>query len=229
MKVGKEGVGRGHRARLKTRFERAPIRSLLDYEVLELYLFGALKQKDTKEIAKKLLTKFNSLIAVISADPADLIVVEGVGPAIINHLKLLLDIFTRLYIEPDKKNIHILNNWNAVLNYCTLSMGFKTKEMFRILFLDKKNLLICDEVFDNGTVDKIVIYPREIVKRAIYHNASAIIFVHNHPSGDSSPSKEDIEMTKKIVSALANVNIAVHDHIIMAKYQNFSFRSNNLL
>ncbi len=219
----------GHRKRLKERFLRSPLRTFADYEVLELFLFDAVPRKDTKILAKTLLQKFSSLQGVFSADVHDLKSVIGVGESIIMRLKMVMDIFSRFHLSINAKELHVLSNWSSVINYCNLTMGFKRKEFFRILFLDKRNFLLADELLDSGTIDKVSVYPREIVKHAIAHNASAIILVHNHPSGDCAPSDQDILITKSIVHALAGVNIMVHDHIIVAKNSHYSFKATGLL
>ena len=219
----------GHRKRLKERFIKSSIRSLPDYELLELILFSSISRRDTKPLAKRLLSKFGSLIAVISSDPADLLAIQGVGFSTVLQMKIYLDLLSRIHVPPELKNINIINNWTSVLNYCSLTMGFKTKEHFRILFLNKRNILVADELLDSGTVDKVSVYPRELVKQSLYHNASAIILIHNHPSGEAKPSKDDIEITQKISSTLATINVAVHDHVIVAHHSHFSFRGNGLL
>ncbi len=219
----------GHRLRLRNRFMRSSIRSLPDYEILEMVLFQVFHRKDTKELSKILLNKFGSLAAVISADPVELRTIPGIGDTSIIYFKLLHDLFSRLFIPIQLEDVHILNSWLAVLNYCQLTMGFKKKEYFRVLFLNRKNLLIADELFDSGTIDRIVVYPREIARQSLVHGASAVILVHNHPSGDISPSKEDIEITQKISNALSSISVNLHDHLIIAQDKHFSFRANNLL
>ena len=220
----------GHRNRLKERFFKSPVRTLPDYEILEMVLFNAVPRRDTKDLAKRLLQRFGSLVAIVSADPIDLQTVLGVTRSVLQQLKLLLDIFTRLHIPvEEQKNLNVINSWMSVLNYCSLTMGFKSREHFRVLFLNKRNVLMADELFETGTVDKVSVYPREIVKQAIHYNASALILVHNHPSGEVKPSKDDIEITKKIADALNNIHISLHDHIIIANHNHFSFRSNGLL
>jgi DNA repair protein RadC len=227
--TNKENDVIGHRRRLKERFMKAALRSLPDYEILELILFSSIVRRDTKPLAKKLLSKFGSLIAVISADPVDLLAVAGVSFSVVLQMKIYLDLLSRLHLPPDLKNINVLNSWTSVLNYCSLTMGFKAKEHFRILFLNKRNILIADEILDSGTVDKVNVYPRELVKQSLYHNASAVILIHNHPSGEAKPSRDDLEITQKIVGTLATINVSVHDHVIVAHHAHFSFRGNGLL
>jgi len=219
----------GHRSRLKERFLKSPNRTLPDYEILEMILFNAIPRRDTKMLAKYLLDKFGSLIAVLSADQIDLKNIPGIGRSVLLQFKLFLDTFTRLHVAIDLKDVNIINSWTAVLNYCHLTMGFKSIEHFRILFLNKKNVLIADELFETGTVDRVNIYPREIVKKALHYNSSAIILIHNHPSGDAKPSKDDIEITNSISAALSHCRISVHDHVIIAQHSHFSFRNSGLL
>ncbi len=219
----------GHRKRLRDRFIRSPLRTFADYEMLEMFLFDAVPRKDTKELAKKLLQKFSSLQSIFSADIPDLKSIPGVGESVIIRLKMIMDIFSRFHLSIDDRELHILNNWSSVISYCNLTMGFKRKEFFRVLFLNKKNILLADELLESGTIDKITIYPREIVKHAIAHNASAIILVHNHPSGDCSPSEQDIMITNNIAHALSSVNVMVHDHIIVARNSHYSFKATGLL
>jgi DNA repair protein RadC len=219
----------GHRKRLRERFARSALHALPDYEILEMLLFLVFRQSDTKALSKSLLSKFGSLGGVIAADATGLKMIEGIGDAVVNHFKLLQDVFSRLMLPTRNEKVNVLNNWLAVLHYCQFTTGFKKKEYFRVLFLNKKNLLVADELFDSGTVDKVAIYPREIAKQALMHYASAVILVHNHPSGDVNPSKEDIEITKKICFALKAVNVSLHDHLIVSKDNHFSFRGHNLL
>ncbi|MFQ3307715.1 MAG: DNA repair protein RadC [Candidatus Midichloriaceae bacterium] len=221
----------GHRQRLKERFLKSTIRSLPDYEILEMLLFYVIPIKDTKEISKMLLKKHGSLMGVLNADKSQLLQIKGVGSSVYLHFRLLKDLFSRLHVPQDlsKEKTHVLNNWNSVVNYCNLTMGFQKTESFRILYLNSKNNLIEEDVIDYGTVDRIAIHPREIVKNALTHSASAVILVHNHPSGDVNPSKQDIELTNKIVDGLRSVCITVHDHIIVSQNNYYSFRTNNLI
>lgn len=225
----KHSLGPGHRQRLRQRFAKCDIRTLPDYEILEILLYYAIPRKNTKTIAKALLERFGTLSAVISADPMDIITIPEIGHSTIIYIKLLYDLFSRLHLDTKPMSVNILNSWHAVINYCSLTMGFKQTENFRVLFLNKKNLLLADELFDHGTIDKIAIYPREIVKKSVFYNAAAVILVHNHPSGDPSPSEEDIAITKTIMSALMHVNVLLHDHLIIAKNKHFSFRASELL
>jgi len=220
--------GDGHRKRVKNKFVKLPIRSLDDYEILEMLLYSVFSRKDTRKIARDLLSEFGSLEGVLNAEKADLLKIPDIGECTIYHFKLLLDLYSRLLLPIDAK-VEVLSNWKSVIQFCNLTMGFKKKEAFRIFYLNNKNHLIADEIFENGTLDKIHIYPREVVKSALEHCASAIILVHNHPSGDPSPSDEDIVMTKEIAKALKLVSINVHDHLIIAQNKHYSFRASGLL
>ncbi len=219
----------GHRQRLKDKFLNSPRRALQDYEILEMILFYIIPRRDTKPIAKMLLNKFGSLAGIIFADDSALESIKGVGDGVVLYIKLCADLFSRISIPKQKGEVNILSSWLAVINYCQLTMGFKKSEAFRVLMLNKKNILIGDEFVDAGTVDKIAIYPREVSKMALLHGATAIILVHNHPSGDSTPSREDIEITKRIIDALAPINVSMHDHIIVAEHKHFSFKASGLI
>lgn len=223
-------IKHGHRKRLKERFFKSPIRIAPDYEILEMLLFYVIPVRDTKLIAKLLLKKFGSLVGVINAEQVQLAEIRGIGRSVAIYFKLLKDFFSRLHIPNNlEKKVHILNNWNSVINYCNLTMGFQKTESFKILYLNAKNVLINEEVIDYGTVDRIAIHPREIVKNALTNCASAVILVHNHPSGEVTPSKQDIELTNMIVSGLKSVNITVHDHIIVSHNDYYSFKTNDLI
>lgn len=222
----------GHRQRLKARYLKTPIRVTPDYELLELLLFYVLPRSDTKPIAKNLLAKFGSLAGIINADPSDLKEVKGIADGATLMFKLLMDFHSRLFIpsSDEVKQFNVLNNWHSVLNYCRLTMGYQKKnEFFRILYLNRKNLLLADEFHNNGTIDKIAVYPREIARKVITLGASAIIMVHNHPSGDPKPSAEDIDITKQIVKILDPLGAKVHDHLIISGFDHYSFRTNNFL
>lgn len=218
----------GHRKRLKLRFKQSPIRVMADYEILEMLLFNCFPRIDTKPLAKKLLSTFNSLRNVLTAEENLLREVEGVTEGVIFQFKLLLDVSSRLELGVGEK-IHVLSNWSAVLNYCRLTMGFQSFESFRVLFLNKKNILIRDEVLQVGTIDKVIVYPREVAKKALDYAATAIILVHNHPSGDMNPSSDDIEITDRIIQVLKSLGITVHDHLIVSKDQVFSFRNAGMI
>jgi DNA repair protein RadC len=228
-KQKKSSLNSGHRKRLRDRFQNASLRSLPDYEILEMVLYLAIIRGDTKKIAKELLIKFRSLAGIIGSEAKDLRQIDGVGESVIFLLKLLADLNSRLHIPIKPKEFHILGNFTSVINYCDLTMGHKNKEFFRVLYLNKKNALIEDHIHEEGTVDQIQIYPREITRKVLDTGASSIVLIHNHPSGDTTPSKEDIEVTKAIKQALVLFNVGVHDHIIVSRGEYFSFRSNGLL
>jgi DNA repair protein RadC len=218
----------GHRARLRERFVNGGTEALPDYEMLELVLFAAIRQGDVKPLAKNLLARFGSFADVIAAPRERLLEVKGVGDAIVVQLKIveaaaLRLARTRLIGKP------ALSSWQALMDYVTAAMARSSEEEFRVLFLDRKNALIADEVQGQGTVDHTPVYPREIVKRALELAASAVILVHNHPSGDPTPSKADIEMTREVANAARALRIAVHDHIVVARGGVLSFKSLGLL
>ena len=218
----------GHRQRLKDRFVAGGPEALPDYELLELILFNAIPRRDTKPVAKRLIERFGSFAEVVNAPPERLKEVKGVGDAIIVQLKLVRAGALRL-MQGGIMQRPVLTSWTAVLDYCRAAMGFEAREQFRILFLDKKNRLIADEVQQEGTVDHTPVYVREIVKRSLELSASAIILVHNHPSGDPTPSRADIDMTKHIMDAAKPLGVAIHDHIIVGKQGHASFKSLKLI
>lgn len=218
----------GHRARLRQRFLQAGAISLADYEMLELVLFRAVPQRDVKPLAKKLLEQFGDFNNVVSAPIQRLNDVPGVGPAVVCELKIVEAAAHRL-ARAKVMNRDALSSWSALMEYCKTAMAHQDTEQFRILFLDRKNVLIADEQQGRGTVDHVPVYPREVVKRCLDLNASAIILVHNHPSGDPTPSRADIDMTRQIEKAVKAVGIAVHDHVIIGKELDTSFRSQGLI
>jgi len=218
----------GHRERLRQRFRQAGGDALPDYEMLELVLFRSIPRADTKPLAKALIARFGSFAEVISAAPERLMEVKGVGEAVAMDLKLVQAASLRL-ARGEVMNRPALSSWKAIVDYCRAAMAFETREQFRILFLDKKNQLIADEVQQRGTVDHTPVYVREVIKRALDLAATAIVLVHNHPSGDPTPSMADIEMTKKIVQAGDKLGVLVHDHLIIGKNAQVSFRSLQLI
>ena len=205
----------GHRKRLRTRFLAAPD-TLPDYELLELILMGAVPQRDMKPLAKALISEFGSFAEALAAPPARLAQVKGMGEAAIAAFKVVHEAARRL-ARGEVRQRPALASWSAVVEYCRTAMAYAEKEQFRVLFLDKRNQLIKDEVQQTGTVDHTPVYPREVVKRALELSATAIILVHNHPSGDATPSRADIEMTKAIVEVARPLGIAVHDHLIVGR------------
>lgn len=219
---------KGHRERLRERFRIGGADALPDYELLELLLFRAIPRRDTKPIAKDLIHRFGSFAEVISAPPDRLAEVPGIGEAVITELKLVNAAALRL-ARGDVIERPILHSWSKVLDYCRAAMAYQTREQFRILFLDKRNRLIADEVQQEGTVDHTPVYVREIVKRALELASTAVILVHNHPSGDPTPSRADIEMTKKIIEAAGNLGITIHDHIIVGREGHASLKGLGLI
>jgi DNA repair protein RadC len=199
-----------------------------DYELLELVLFRAIPQRDVKPLAKELIARFGSFAEVISAPPHLLSEIKGVGDAVITELKVV-EAAAGLMLRGRLKDKTVLSSWSSVLDYCRAAMAFADKEQFRILFLDKRNQLIADEQQQSGTVDHTPVYPREVVKRALELSATAVILVHNHPSGDPTPSRADIQMTQSIIEIARPLGIAVHDHIIVGKGGHASLKALKLI
>ena len=218
----------GHRERLRARFMQAGNDALSDYEMLELVLFRAIPRRDLKPLAKDLIKTFGSFAEVISAPQARLAKVTGLGDGAITELKIVYAAATRL-ARGQVKRREVLSSWNAVLDYCRTALAFSEKEEFHILFLDKRNQLIADETQQTGTVDHTPVYPREVVKRALELSATAIILVHNHPSGDPTPSRADIQMTQAIAEAARPLGIELHDHIIVGRDGHRSFKALKLI
>lgn len=217
-----------HRKRLRARFEGDLGQSMPDYELLELMLCGVIPRRDTKPIAKALLKRFGSFGDVIAADLKALAAVEGMGPTSAIHLKATQQAAVRL-LRHGIDDGHVLSSWDAVLDYCRAAMSREKVEQFRLLFLNNRNRLIADEVQQTGTVDHTPLYPREVVRRALELGASALVMVHNHPSGDPTPSKADIAMTHAVRDALTKIDIRLHDHIIIGRKETVSLRSDGLI
>ena len=196
--------------------------------MLELFLFRSIPRRDVKPLAKQLLVRFGSLSAVLGAAPAELQGVKGVGEALALDLKLLHEAAVRAAREQVARR-PVISSWSALLAYVKTALAHEAREQFRVLFLDRKNNLVADEVQNRGTVDHTPVYPREIVKRALELSSSAIILVHNHPSGDPTPSKSDILMTREIVAAAKALSITVHDHLVIGRTGHASFKSLGLL
>jgi DNA repair protein RadC len=218
----------GHRMRLRERFHGAGPDALSDYELLEMVLFTAQPRRDMKPLAKQLLKTFGSFAEVIHAPEGRLKEVDGVGDATINAFKVIAAAASRI-AKGQLKQRAMLSSWNDVIDYCRTTMAFADKEQFRILFLDKRNQLISDEVQQTGTVDHTPVYPREVIKRALELSATAILLLHNHPSGDPTPSQADIQMTKAIIDIAGPLGIAVHDHIIVGKNGHASMKGLRLI
>jgi DNA repair protein RadC len=218
----------GHRERLRERFREVGADALSDYELLEAVLFRALPRRDVKPLAKTLIATFGSFAEVIAAPATRLAEVKGMGQASITELKIVQAAASRL-LRGEVKKRPVLSSWSAVLDYCRTAQAFAEKEQFRVLFLDKRNQLIADEIQQTGTVDHTPVYPREVVKRALELSATAIVLVHNHPSGDPTPSRADIEMTQQIITVARPLGIAVHDHIIVGKDGHVSLKGLKLI
>jgi len=217
-----------HRKRLRTRFMAGGAPAFPDYELLELVLFRAIPRQDVKPLARRLLDMFGDFNRVITASPSRLAMVQGVGDAVIQELKIVEASAQRM-MRARVMNRPVLTSWEALLDYCHTAMAHRETEQFRVLFLDRKNLLIADEELSKGTVDHVPVYPREVVKRALELNASALILVHNHPSGDPTPSDADIAMTGQIQDAADVLGITLHDHLIIGKGCELSFRAGGYL
>ncbi len=227
----------GHRERLRQRARTAGLNHLPDYELLELFLFRSQPQGDVKPIAKALLARFGSLAAVLGASVEELMTVraedtkgrvKGIGVETALDLAALHEVAQRVAKEPAVKR-PVISSWTALLAYVRVALQHEPREQFRVLYLDKKNQLILDEIQNRGTVDHAPVYPREVVRRGLEVSAAAMILVHNHPSGDPTPSRADIEMTKQIVQAAKSLSIEVHDHLIVGREGVTSFKSLGLM
>ncbi|MGE6740190.1 RadC family protein [Allorhizobium pseudoryzae] len=218
----------GHRDRLRARYREHGDTALADYEVLELLLFRLIPRKDTKPIAKALIERFGNLAGVFGAPLSLLQEVNGIGEAVALDIKLIASVGQRV-LKSELREKQVLSSWSAVIDYCHAAMAYEAREQFRILFLDKRNVLIADEIQGRGTVDHTPVYPREVVRRALELSATAIILVHNHPSGDPTPSRADIDMTKTIVDTAKPLGITVHDHIIIGKDGHASLKGLRLI
>ena len=214
----------GHRERLRERASQGGLGALPDYELLELHLFRSIPQRDVKALAKQLLARFGSLGAVAAASAAELTSVKGVGPSVALDLQILHELLQRAG-RAAVRDRPLISSWTALLDYVRTTIQHEPREQFRVLFLDKKNQLILDETMNQGTVDHAPVYPREVVRRALELSASALILVHNHPSGDPSPSAADIAVTKEVVTAAKTMGIAVHDHLIVGRHGVESLKS----
>jgi DNA repair protein RadC len=218
----------GHRERLRERFLDGGPDAVTEYELLELILFRAIPRRDVKPLAKALIATFGSFAEVVSAPRPRLREIDGLGDAAIAEIQIVQAAANRLARGEVKKRT-ALSSWSAVLDYCRTSMAFADKEQFRVLFLDKRNQVIADEVQQTGTVDHTPVYPREVIKRALELSATALILVHNHPSGDPTPSRADIQMTQAIVEIAKPLGISVHDHIIVGKDGHTSLKGLKLI
>lgn len=227
--VADKSPNKGHRQRLKRRFMNSGFRTLDDYEILEMLLFYVHPRRDTKQIAKKLLNDYGSLKKLILQDNRDLLQ-SDLSEGVKYQIKLLQELMSRVVVEKDgDETTHTLNNWNEVLHYLKIDLGYCEREYFKVLFLNTRNFLIGERNYDSGTVNRAVVFPREIVKGALNNNAAAVILVHNHPSGDPAPSANDLRTTKMIKNALNTVDISLHDHIIVAHDNYYSMRNHSIL
>jgi DNA repair protein RadC len=219
---------REHRKRLRERFVKGGAEAVPDYELLELVLFRAIPRQDVKPLARRLLDAFGDFNGVLSAAPDRIAGIEGAGDAVAVELKIVEAAAHRLS-RARVMGRQVISSWDVLLDYCHTVMSHRETEHFRVLFLDRKNALIADEEQARGTVDHVPVYPREVVKRALELNASALILVHNHPSGDPTPSQADIAMTAQIRSAAEALGLTLHDHIVIGKSREQSFRAAGLL
>ena len=218
----------GHRRRLRERFLKGGAGALADYELLELLLCQAQPRLDMKPLAKALMHRFKSFAAVMAATPEELREVDGIGPAAAVMIKTVQAAALRMSQQELIKR-DVIGSWKKLLDYCRMAMAEEKTEQFRLLFLDNKNALIADEAQQRGTVNHTPVYPREVVKRALELGATAIIMVHNHPSGDPTPSDDDIAMTREVAAAAEKLGIAVHDHIVIGRKGHVSLRSMGVL
>lgn len=218
----------GHRKRLKSKFLQTNPTGFSDYELLELVLFQSIPRRDVKPLAKNLLSKFENFNQLINADREKVLAVDGATESIYLQFRVTKEILNRLFSDRIE-NKNIISSWSPLLEYLKFNMGCLKVEQFRVLFLNKKNVLIADEIMATGTIDQTPVYPREIVKKSLFHEAGALILVHNHPSRNPKPSNADIDLTMQIISACNTINVAVHDHVIIGGNEYYSFKSNMLL
>ncbi|WP_417463356.1 RadC family protein [Kordiimonas sp.] len=218
----------GHRARLRERFLKGGADALADYELLELILFLAIPRRDVKPLAKDLIERYGSYAGVLSADVESLRAAPGLGDTAVAAIKSVQASALRL-ARAGASTRPVMSNWSAVTDYLQGAMAHIPREQFRVLFLDRKNALLKDEVLSDGTIDEAAVYPREVVRRALELDATALILVHNHPSGDPTPSRADVVMTKNIIDTCERIGIRVHDHIIVGKTGQSSFKELGLM
>jgi DNA repair protein RadC len=218
----------GHRARLRERLLQAGVEAVADYELIELVLFRAIPRRDVKPLAKALIARFGSFAEVIAAEPARLAEIEGMCPGAIAEFKIVEAGAKRFAKGVARKRLPV-GSFAAVIDYCRTAMAFDAREEFRVLFLDRKNGLIADESQGVGTVDQTPVYPREVVRRALELSATAVILVHNHPSGDPTPSAQDVKMTLDIIAVAQPLGVAVHDHIIVGRDGHASLKGLRLI
>lgn len=218
----------GHRARAKEKLLKSKSNSLYDYEILELLLFNSIPRKDVKPLAKKLIQTFGSLGKTLYASPENLSLIPGISKSTIALFRLMQETLKRVTKEQLSENT-LIGSWDQLIAYARTSIGYKATENLHILYLNAKNFLITDEIHDHGSTNSISIYPREVAKSALYHDASSVILIHNHPSGVTKPSKADISITNDIQKALISINVSVIDHVIISSNSYYSFKANGLL
>ncbi|NOD76128.1 MULTISPECIES: DNA repair protein RadC [unclassified Ruegeria] len=217
-----------HRKRLRERFMAGGSAAMPDYELLELVLFRSIPRQDVKPLARALMDAFGDFNRVLTAPEERLRQIKGVGDSVVTDLKILEACAHRM-ARARVMQRHVISGWDALLDYCHTTMAHRETEQFRVFYLDRKNVLIADEEQAKGTVDHVPVYPREVAKRALELNASALILVHNHPSGDPTPSQSDIDMTNRIQDACSALGLTLHDHLIIGKSTELSFRSEGFL
>lgn len=217
-----------HRTRLRRRFVEGGDGAVPDYELLELLLFRAIPRQDVKPLANRLLKRFGGFTEVLSASPGRLAEVHGVGAAVVLEIKIV-EAAARRLARGRVMQRPVLSSWDAILDYLRARMAHSDTETFRVLYLDRKNALIADEEAGKGTVDHVPVYPREVIKRALELGASALVLVHNHPSGDPAPSEADIAMTERIATGAEVLGLVLHDHVVIGDRRQFSFREQGLL
>ncbi|MFU7528223.1 RadC family protein [Qipengyuania sp. ASV99] len=223
-----KAAGKGHRERLRQRLLKGGAEALADYEVLEYLLFAAIKQGDTKPLAKTLIARFGSLAGVLNADPAALQLVKGMGESSAAALKIVA-IAARRMARSEVSEKPVLGSWQALIDYLSIDMAHLTFERVRVLYLDTRNRLIDDHHASEGSIDEAAIHPREVIRRAMDLGASALILVHNHPSGSPEPSRADIQITQRIAEAGRLLGVTVHDHVIIGREGHVSLRAKGLI
>ncbi|MFC3613525.1 DNA repair protein RadC [Lutimaribacter marinistellae] len=217
-----------HRKRLRERFITGGAGAMPDYELLELVLFRSIPRQDVKPLARELLERFGDFNRVLTAPAERLRMIKGVGDSVITDLKIVEACAHRM-ARARVMQRQVISSWDALLDYCHTTMAHRETEQFRVFYLDRKNVLIADEEQARGTVDHVPVYPREVAKRALELNASALILVHNHPSGDPTPSQADLDMTHQIQNACTALGLTLHDHLIIGKETELSFRAQGYL
>lgn len=218
----------GHRERLRQKVLTNGTASLYDYEVIEMLLHFCIPRKDTKTLAKTLLARYKTVQQLIYSDPEDLLEIPGIGENVVVFFQLLQRLTGEMLLE-ELQDSNVLSSWQAVVQYCRNEIGFERGEKIAVLYLDSRNRLISSDILAEGTVNRVNIYTREVVREAVLKKAVSIILVHNHPSGDTTPSKQDIEMTRRIRDALKNVDIILHDHLIISPSSCSSFKTMGLI